>query len=104
MTGRTCAGTLVTGKSRDGGEPRATYLHHVVDNEWSMARDGCQAVVWQTAMNPVTAIELLATGAWSGAGVLGPEAFDAVPFLELLAEHGSPHGVQERDPANPAAG
>jgi hypothetical protein len=29
--------------------------------------------------------------------VLGPEAFDAVPFLELLAEHGSPHGIAEHD-------
>jgi hypothetical protein len=28
-------------------------------------------------------------------GVLGPEAFDAVPFLDLLAEHGSPHGLAE---------
>ena len=38
------------------------------------------------------------TGVWSGAGVLGPEAFDAVPFLDLLADHGSPHGVDERSP------
>ena len=27
--------------------------------------------------------------------MLGPEAFDAVPFLELLAAYGSPHGVDE---------
>jgi saccharopine dehydrogenase-like NADP-dependent oxidoreductase len=103
MTGRTCAGTLVTGTGRDG-QPRATYLHHVVDNGWTMARDGCQAVVWQTAVCPVVALELLAEGVWSGAGVLGPEAFDAAPFLALLAEHGAPHGVQERDPADPARG
>ena len=70
--------------------PRAVYLYHVVDNADSMARDGCQAVAWQTAINPVVALELLATGTWSGAGVLGPEAFDAVPFLELLAEYGAP--------------
>jgi len=100
MTGRTCAGTLVTGTGKDS-EPRAVYLHHVVDNEETMARDGMQAVVWQTAINPVVAMELLATGAWRGAGVLGPEAFDAVPFLDLLAEYGSRHAVQERDPANP---
>ena len=31
-------------------------------------------VVWQTAINPVIALELLADGTWSGAGVLGPEA------------------------------
>ena len=39
MTGRTCAGTLVTGTGMDGA-PRAVYLHHVVDNEETMARDG----------------------------------------------------------------
>ena len=46
--------------------------------------------MWQTAINPVVAMELLAEGTWSGAGVLGPEAFDAVPFLDLLAELGAP--------------
>jgi saccharopine dehydrogenase (NAD+, L-lysine forming) len=100
MTGRTCAGTLVTGTGTDG-RPRATYLYHVADNEETMARDGSQAVVWQTAVNPVAAMELLAEGTWSGAGVLGPEAFDAVPYLDKLAELGTPHGVSERDPANP---
>jgi saccharopine dehydrogenase (NAD+, L-lysine-forming) len=100
MTGRTCAGTLVTGAGLDGA-PRAVYLHHVADNEETMARDGVQAVVWQTAVNPVAAMELLAAGTWSGAGVLGPEAFDAVPFLDLLAHYGSPHALEERDPADP---
>ncbi len=102
MRGRTCAGTLVTGVGKDGA-PRATYLYHVVDNEESMGRDGAQAVVWQTALNPVIALELLAEGVWSGRGVLGPEAFPAEPFLELLAEHGSPHGVDEREPEAAAA-
>jgi hypothetical protein len=46
-------------------------------------------------------MELLASGVWQGSGVLGPEAFDAVPFLELLAEYGSPHGMEERDPSAP---
>jgi saccharopine dehydrogenase-like NADP-dependent oxidoreductase len=98
MSGRTCAGTLVTGVDLEGA-PRTSYLYHVVDNEETMARDGCQAVVWQTAVCVVAAIELVAAGVWSGAGVLGPEAFDAVPLLDLLAEHGSPHGIEERSPA-----
>ncbi|HEU5363426.1 MAG TPA: saccharopine dehydrogenase C-terminal domain-containing protein [Gaiellaceae bacterium] len=97
MRGLTCAGTFVTGTGNDGA-PKATYLYHVVSNEESMARDGAQAVVWQTAVNPVVALELIAEGAWSGEGVLGPEAFDAVPFLDLLAEHGAPHGIDERTP------
>jgi saccharopine dehydrogenase (NAD+, L-lysine-forming) len=95
MTGRTCAGTYVTGVGVDG-RPRRTYLYHVADNATTMREYGSQAVVWQTALNPVVALELLASGRWSGVGVLGPEAFDAVPFLELLAEYGAPHGVDER--------
>jgi len=94
LTGKTCAGTLVSGRGKDGN-PRKTYLYHVVDNEWSMREYGSQAVVWQTAINPVIALELLASGDWIGSGVLGPEAFPAEPFLGKLAEYESPHGVLE---------
>ncbi len=97
MHGKTCAGTWVTGTGTDGN-PREVYLHHVVDNQWCMQEYGHQAVVWQTAVNPVVAMELLAAGTWSGAGVLGPEAFDAVPFLDLLNDYGSPWGLEERTP------
>jgi saccharopine dehydrogenase (NAD+, L-lysine forming) len=97
MTGKTCAGTLVTGVGKDG-RPRKTYLYHVADNETTMREYGSQAVVWQTAINPVIALELLASGAWEGTGVLGPEALPATPFLEKLAEYGSPHGVLEVQP------
>lgn len=102
MTGKTCAGLWVTGKGKDGQgnptEPRSTYLYHVVDNAWTMAEYGHQCVVWQTAINPVIALELLAGGTWRGAGVLGPEAFDAVPFLDLLTDYGSPWGIKELEP------
>jgi saccharopine dehydrogenase (NAD+, L-lysine-forming) len=97
MTGKTCAGLWVTGRGKDGA-PRSTYLYHVVDNEWSMREYGHQCVVWQTAVNPVVALELLARGTWSGTGVLGPEAFDAVPFLDLLTEYGAPWGLREQTP------
>ncbi|MGH3760597.1 saccharopine dehydrogenase family protein [Actinophytocola sp.] len=95
MTGKTCAGTWVRGLD-PAGAPREVYLYHVVDNEWSMREYGHQAVSWQTALNPVVALELLASGAWSGSGVLGPEAFDPVPFLDLLKEYGSPWGMREQ--------
>jgi saccharopine dehydrogenase-like NADP-dependent oxidoreductase len=94
MTGKTCAGLWVTGKGKDG-QRRSTYLYHVVDNDVTMREYGHQCVVWQTAINPVVALELLATGAWSGHGVLGPEAFDAVPFLDLLTDYGSPWGQRD---------
>jgi saccharopine dehydrogenase-like NADP-dependent oxidoreductase len=94
MRGRTCAGTWVRGTGVDG-RPRSTYLYHVADNERTMRDYDSQAVVWQTALNPVIALELLSTGAWRGAGVVGPEAFDAVPYLDKLAELDGPHGVME---------
>ncbi|MFM7615908.1 MAG: saccharopine dehydrogenase family protein [Actinomycetes bacterium] len=100
MHGRTCAGTYVTGLGPDGA-PRAVYLFHVADNDECMGRHGSQAVVWQTAINPVVAMELMAEGVWSGAGVLGPEAFDAVPFLDLLRDSGEPWGMEERTPPSP---
>ncbi len=95
MSGKTCAGTWVTGTGKDG-RPREVYLYHVADNEWTMSEYGVQAVVWQTAMNPVIALELLASGEWQGAGVLGPEAFDAVPYLDLMSDgYGQPYGIRE---------
>lgn len=100
MHGKTCAGVWVRGTGKDG-QPRSTYLYHVVDNQKSMAEYGSQAVVWQTAINPVIALELLATGIWEGTGIRGPEAFDARPFLDLLAAdaprgYGSPWGIEEK--------
>ena len=95
MRGRTCAGTLVTGTGVDG-RPRSTYLYQVVDNEWTMREYGHQAVVWQTALHPVIALELLATGEWKGTGVRGPEAFRADPFLALIGEHGASWAIDER--------
>ncbi len=99
MTGKTCAGLYVTGTGKDG-QPRAVYLYHVSDNEWTMREYGAQAVVWQTAMNPVVALELLASGAWSGAGVLGPEALPSEPFLDLLKDgYGQEWKMEERTPS-----
>ncbi|MEV8535242.1 saccharopine dehydrogenase C-terminal domain-containing protein [Streptomyces sp. NPDC051211] len=95
MTGKTCAGTWVKG-TKDG-RPREVYLYHVVDNQWSMREYGSQAVVWQTAVNPVVALELMARGVWSGPGVLGPEALPPRPFLDLLTAYGSPWGIRDHD-------
>ena len=94
MHGVTCAGTWVTGTSPKG--PREVYLYQAVDNDWSMAEYGSQAVVWQAALPAVLALELLATGAWSGVGVLGPEALPSEPFLDLVADSGAPWAMEER--------
>ncbi len=88
MTGRTCAGSWVKGIGVDGN-PREVYVYHIVDNAWSMREFGHQAVVWQTAVMPAVAIELMATGVWNKIGIVGPEALPAKPFLDLLDAYGS---------------
>jgi saccharopine dehydrogenase-like NADP-dependent oxidoreductase len=93
MTGKTCAGTWVRG--RLGDHEKEAYLYQVADNATCMERYGVQAVVWQTAVNPVIAMELLDTGAWKGAGVLGPEAFEPDPFVEKMAAYDFPLGIRE---------
>ncbi|HXF84303.1 MAG TPA: saccharopine dehydrogenase C-terminal domain-containing protein [Anaerolineales bacterium] len=93
MRGKTCAGTWVKGIKN--GQKKEVYLYQIADNEECMKVWGCQAVVAQTAFNPVIAMDLLEHGVWKGVGVLGPEAFDPVPFMEKMAEYGFPYGIKE---------
>ena len=101
MTGKTCAGVWVTGTDREGN-PAEVYLYHVADNEWTMKHYDTQCVVWQTALAPAVALELIAQGVWSASGVKGPEAFDAKPFLNLMSAskhqggYGQSFGLESR--------
>jgi saccharopine dehydrogenase-like NADP-dependent oxidoreductase len=94
--GRAIVGTWVIG-TKDG-RPRETFAYQMADAEEIWRTTGLQVVGWQTGFNPTIAMELLATGAWSGAGVLGPEAFDPDPYLALLDLHGVHHAVVEMVP------
>ena len=98
MHGKTCAGTYVKGLDKEG-KPYACYIYNVVDNEWSMKNYGDQAVVWQTAINPVIAMELIANGAWKPAGVVGPEWLEPKPFLDLIDSYGSSWHIRDEDPS-----
>jgi saccharopine dehydrogenase-like NADP-dependent oxidoreductase len=93
MSGKTCAGTYVKGKK--DGKPREVYLYQVADNKECMKTWGCQAVVAQTAFSAVIAMDLLEHGQWTGAGVLGPEAFEPTVFMDKMADYGFPYGLKE---------
>ena len=93
MHGKTCAGTWVKGVK--DGERQELYLYQVADNQECMKKWGCQAVVAQTAFSAVIAMDLLEHKVWEGAGVLGPEAFDPVPFMDKMADYGFPYGIKE---------
>jgi saccharopine dehydrogenase (NAD+, L-lysine forming) len=93
MTGKTCAGTWVRG-IKDGAE-RQVYLYQVADNAECMQKWGCQAVVAQVAFSPLLAMDLIEHGQWKGVGVLGPESFDPLPYMDKMAEYGFPYGIKE---------
>ena len=96
MAGRAIVGTWVIGR-RDGA-PREVFLYQMADAAETLRTTGSQVVGWQTGFNPVIAMELLATGAWSGSGVMGPEAFDPDPYLALLDRYGIHHAMVEMEP------
>jgi saccharopine dehydrogenase-like NADP-dependent oxidoreductase len=93
MHGKTCAGTWVKG-TKDG-KKKEIYIYQVADNQQCMDKWGCQAVVAQTAFSPVIAMDLIEHGVWDGSGVLGPEAFDSVPFMDKMSEYGFSYGIKE---------
>jgi saccharopine dehydrogenase-like NADP-dependent oxidoreductase len=93
MHGKTCAGTWVKGWK--DGRPRELYIYQVADNQDCMEKWGCQAVVAQTAFNAVIAMDLLEHGHWTGIGVLGPEAFDPVLYMQRMEAYGFPYGIKE---------
>ena len=96
MVGRAVVGTWVIG-SKDG-KPREVFLYQMADAAETLRATGSQVVGWQTGFNPVIAMELLATGAWSGSGVQAPEAFDPDPYLVLLDRYGIHHAMVEMEP------
>ena len=96
FVGRAIVGTWVIGQK--DGKPREVYLYQMADAQETWRRHGLQVVGWQTGFNPVIAMELIASGAWSRAGVLGPEAFDPDPYLALLDRYGIHHAMVEMEP------
>jgi len=96
MVGRAIVGTWVIGR-RDG-VAREVFLYQMTDAQETWHKFGLGAVAWQTGFNPVIAMELLASGDWHGAGVIGPEALDPDPYLGLLDAYGIHHAMVEMEP------
>jgi saccharopine dehydrogenase-like NADP-dependent oxidoreductase len=90
-----CVGVLVSGVGRDRS-PRSTYLYHAVDDDWTLREYGCRSAEWHPAVGVVVALELLAGQVWVGDGVVGAEAFDPVPYLDLLSELAPPWRLREQ--------
>jgi len=101
MFGRAVVGTHVTGIK--DGRPRELYHYQMCDAQETMARYGLQPVAWQTGFNPIVSMELLAEGAWEGAGVLSAESFDPDPYLAILDRDGIHHATMDIEPGRATA-
>ena len=95
MRGKTCVGLLARG-SRDGRE-RSYYLYNITSHEHAYREIGVQATAYQTGVPPVIAAKLIASGAWSGTGVMSPEQFDPDPFMALLDISGMPWHIRDEE-------
>ena len=96
MIGRAIVGTWVIG--RKDGAPREVFLYQMTDAQQCWRELGLGAVAWQTGFNPVLAMELLATGAWSGTGVVAPEALDPDPYMSVMDKYAIHHAMVEMEP------
>ena len=95
MKGKMCVGVDMYG-IKDGMK-RNVFMYQIFDNEESMEKYGCQAVVAQTGLGAAIGIELLARKIWNEPGVYSPEFFDPEVYLMLMKEYDFTYMISERD-------
>ncbi|MGP1486013.1 MAG: saccharopine dehydrogenase family protein [Campylobacter sp.] len=94
--GKTNIGCVIRGIKN--GKERQIYIYNVCDHEACYAETGAQAVSYTTGVPAMIGAKMLATGAWSGAGVFNMEEFDATPFMDELNHQGLPWEIIEMTP------
>ncbi|MEA4921889.1 MAG: saccharopine dehydrogenase C-terminal domain-containing protein [Eubacteriaceae bacterium] len=95
MVGKMCVGVHCIGKK--DGKRREVFIYQPFDNQESMKKWNMQAVVAQTGFGAAVSIELVGRGIWKDKGVFSPEAFDPIPYLEIMDEADFEYGMVEMD-------
>ena len=94
MRGKTCAGLWVTGVGKTAIRGRRTCITSSTTNgRWPST--ATSAWSGRPRSIPSSRWSFWRTEHGATLGVLGPEAFDPVPFLDLVTAYGSPWGQQE---------
>ena len=93
MKGAMCVGVLAKG-IKDGKEKKL-MMYQYYSNEVAMKQFGLQAVVAQTGFGAALAIELYAKGIYNLKGVHSLEAFDPMPYLNLMKETGFEFAIED---------
>ena len=93
--GKTCIGTIITGK-KDGKE-KTFYTYNICDHEECFVEVGSQAISYTTGVPAMIGTKLMLERKWFKPGVWNMEQFDPDPFMELLNEYGLPSKTIELD-------
>lgn len=93
MTGEMVVGVYAVGKKN--GREKRVMMYQSYSNEEAMNRFSMQAVVAQTGFGAALALELYAKGIYRKPGVNSLEAYDPLPYLELMKETGFEYKIQD---------
>ena len=92
------SGSMVVGvyaKGIKNGREKCVMMYQKFSQQEAMERFGMQAVVAQTGFGAAIAVELYARGVYRKPGVYSLEAFDPIPYLQLMKETDFHYAVKE---------
>ena len=93
--GKTCIGTIITGKKNN--LEKTFYTYNICDHEKCYDELGSQAISYTTGVPAMIGAMLMIQKIWFKAGVWNIEQFDPDPFMDLLNKHGLPSKTVELD-------
>ena len=86
--GKTCIGTIITG--RKNNIEKTFYTYNICNHEDCYDEVGSQAVSYTTGVPAMIGALLMLQKKWFRPGVWNIEQFNPDPFMELLNQHGLP--------------
>ena len=97
--GKTCIGTIISGKKNN--TEKTFYTYNVCDHEECFDEVGSQAISYTTGVPAMIGAMLMLQKIWFKPGVWNMEQFNPDPFMELLNQHGLPtKTIQLKDSVN----
>ena len=93
--GKTCIGTIITGKKNN--LEKTFYTYNICDHEKCYDELGSQAISYTTGVPAMIGAMLMIQKIWFKPGVWNIEQFDPDPFMDLLNQHGLPSTTIELD-------
>ena len=93
--GKTCIGTIITGKKNN--LEKTFYTYNICNHEKCYNELGSQAISYTTGVPAMIGAMLMIQKIWFKAGVWNIEQFDPDPFMDLLNKYGLPSKTIELD-------